>query len=142
MSDATETTAPAADLFTEMLRIQGEAARQVMDSVMPMATEAAPGSQALDQWRDAALKLQQMWLDFQEQQALPQMPAPLFADPSQWLGMMQGWYQAMPLLDPARQAKIWQEGVALWEEVMAQYGMGPKPDPDGPDVHLPRSDRR
>ena len=100
---------PAADLFTQMLRIQGEAARQVMESVMP-AADAEPGAAAVHEWRDSALKLQQMWLDFQQQQSLPQMPAPLFADPAQWLGVMQGWYQAMPLLDPERQAKLFADG--------------------------------
>jgi len=141
MSDTTDTQIPAADMFTEMLRIQGETARQAMEAAFQVP-DVAPGAEALDQWRDAALKLQGMWLDFQSQQALPEMPAPLFADPAQWMGMMQGWYQALPLLDPERQAKLFAEGVSLWEDVMAQYGLGPKTDPDGPEIHLPREDRR
>src|SRR5207253_9147019 len=94
------------------------------------------------QWGEAARKLQQMWLEFHQQQAVPEMPAPMFADPAQWLGAMQGWYQTMPLLDPARQAQIWADGMALWEDVLAQYGMGTRPDPDGTEVQLPRNDRR
>jgi polyhydroxyalkanoate synthase len=39
---------------------------------------------------------------------------------------MQGWFQQMPLLDPRRQAEILAEGMALWETVLAQYGLGPK----------------
>jgi polyhydroxyalkanoate synthase len=138
MTDAGTPSAPASDVFTEMLRIQGDAARQMVESFAP----AEGGAQTMAEWSEAALKLQRMWLDFHQQQAAPLMPAPLFADPAQWLGLMQGWYEAMPLLDPTRQAQIWQEGVALWEDVLAQYGIGPKPDPDGPEVHLPRKDRR
>src|SRR6476469_745910 len=141
MSDTTETEAPAADMFTEMLRIQGETARQAMEAAFQVP-DVAQGAEALDEWRDAALKLQGMWLDFQRQQSLPEMPAPLFADPVQWMGVMQGWYQALPRLDPERQANLFAEGVALWENVLAQYGRGPKTDPDGPDIHLPREDRR
>ena len=132
-----ETEAAPADLFTEMLRIQGEAARQMMATVMP-----AEGDAALGQWSEQALKLQAMWREFQEQQAVPEMPLPLFADPAEWLGVMQGWYQQMPWLDPERQAKLMAEGAALWEQVLAQYGIGTQPDPDGPEVHLPRQDRR
>ena len=136
MSETPE--APAVpDLFTEMLRIQGEAARQMMATVMP-----ASGDAALGEWGEQALKLQAMWREFQAQHAVPEMPLPLFADPAEWLGVMQGWYQQVPWLDPERQARLVEEGAALWEAVLAQYGIGSKPDPDGPEVHLPRQDRR
>jgi polyhydroxyalkanoate synthase len=127
-----------ADTFGEMLRIQGEAARQMMAACLPGA--AVENDTA--QWGDAALKLQRMWLEFQEQQAVPEMPVPLFADPAQWMGLMQGWYQQMPWLDPQRQAKLFEDGMALWQGVLAQYGIGPQADPDGPEVHLPRQDKR
>ena len=52
------------------------------------------------------------------------MPVPLFADPAQWMGLMQGWYQQMPWLDPERQQQLFEEGAALWEDVLAQYGVG------------------
>src|SRR6478735_11536592 len=123
MTESSESSSPSADLFTEMLRIQGETARQLVAGMMPPAGEAA-GEDAMREWGQAALKLQQQWLEFHESQ-VPQMPVPIFADPTQWLGMMQGWYQALPLLDPARQAEIWQEGMSLWEDILAQYGIGP-----------------
>ena len=129
---------PAADLFAEMLRIQGEAARQVVANLEAVGA----GDEAGAEWSEAALKLQQMWLDFHRQQAIPEMPVPLFADPAQWMGMMQGWYQQVPWLDPARQAKLVEDGMALWEDVLAQYGLGAKADPDGPEVNLPRKDKR
>src|SRR5690606_39636067 len=74
--------------------------------------------------------------------AIPAMPVPLFTDPVQWMGLMQGWYQQMPWLDPARQARLVEEGMALWEEVLAQYGIGPGSEIDGPEVRLPRQDKR
>ena len=145
MSETDPQPAPA-DLFTEMLRIQGEAARQAMAAFLPEAAEAVPGDKATSDlgadWGEAAHKLQAMWLEFHQQQAIPEMPVPLFADPVQWVGLMQGWYQQMPWLDPERQVKLMAEGAALWDQVLAQYGMSSQPDPDGPEVQLPRQDRR
>src|SRR5688500_15403769 len=96
-------TKAAADLFTEMLRIQGEAAREMMAAVLPEAVDALPTGAEMSDWGEAALKLQRMWLEFHAHQAVPEMPVPLFADPAEWMGLMQGWYQQMPWLDPARQ---------------------------------------
>ena len=146
MPSAAESPPPAANLFTEMLRIQGEAARKMVAAVLPEVVEALPTGAEMSDWGEAALRLQRMWLEFHEQQGPKllesEMPVPLFADPAQWLGMMQGWYSQMPWLDPERQAKLVEEGMALWDDVLAQYALGPKPDPDGPEVHLPRQDRR
>jgi polyhydroxyalkanoate synthase len=134
---------PTEDLFTEMLRIQGEAARQMMQAVLPEAVEAVPPDAALAQWGEATLKLQRMWLNYHEQQAVPQMPVPLFAEPAQWFGIMQGWYAQVPWLDPQRQAALVSEGAALWEQILGQYGIGPQAAADSdPEVSLPRSDRR
>lgn len=137
-----EAAPPAAELFTEMLRIQGEAARQMLAAVIGDADGATSAGEAAGAWNDAVLKLQQMWLAFHAQHVVPDMPVPMFADPAQWMGVMQGWYQQLPWLDPARQAKLVEEGLALWEDVLAQYGIGPKADPDGSEVHLPRNDKR
>lgn len=132
---------PAAELFSEMLRIQGETARQMLAVLLPEAGES-PNGDAAAEWGEAALRLQRMWLEFHEQQAIPAMPVPLFTDPAQWMGLMQGWYQQMPWLDPARQARLVEEGLALWEQVLAQYGIGPGSGIDGPEVRLPRQDKR
>src|SRR5690606_6490850 len=139
MNDS-DAASPIVDLFTEMLRIQGEAARQAMAAALPGAIEES--GQATAEWGETAVELQRMWLDFHRQQAVPEMPVPLFADPAQWMGLMQGWYQQMPWLDPERQAKLVTEGAALWEHVLAQYGVGAEPRPGADEVELPRSDRR
>jgi polyhydroxyalkanoate synthase len=147
MTDQHPDTTGAADIFTEMLRIQGEAARQMVASCLPEAVDAVPGDAALAEWGAAARNLQKLWLDFHAPHArggpAPEMPVPLFADPAQWFGLMQAWYQHVPLLDPQRQAQIFDEGMALWETVLAQYGIGPKAGEDKtPEVELPRHDRR
>ena len=133
--------AAAADIFTEMLRAQGEAARQMLGTFAPEAAGTVPGEAELAEWGDAAMKLQAMWLDFHHQQALPAMPVPILADPTQWMGLMQGWFQHVPLLDPRRQAEIVAEGLALWEDVLAQYGMGPRGAGQArSELHFPRHD--
>jgi len=133
----------AADIFTEMLRVQGEAARQMLETVAPQAAHAVPSEAELAEWGQAALKLQAMWLDFQAQQAIPAMPVPILADPTQWMGLMQGWFQQVPLLDPRRQSEILEEGMALWEDVLAQYGIGPRATGHAhSELHFPRHDKR
>ncbi|WP_126173869.1 PHA/PHB synthase family protein [Altericroceibacterium xinjiangense] len=132
-------TLDAADVFTEMLRIQGETARQMMESFLPQADKSGPNEDALSQWRDAAENLQRLWVDFHAQQTPPEMPAAFLADPSQWFGLMQAWQQQMT--DTSRQQQLWQEGVTLWEDILALYGMGPKGEKDAIPA-LPRSDRR
>ncbi len=137
-----DTAPPAENLFTEMLRIQGEAARDMMRAVLPEAVETAAPDAALVQWGEAATRLQQMWIDYHEQQVVPQMPVPLFADPAQWFGIMQGWYSQVPWLDPQRQAALLAEGAALWEQIMAQYGVGGGAREADAAIDLPRQDRR
>jgi polyhydroxyalkanoate synthase len=132
------------DIFTEMLRAQGEAARQMMRTFLPEAADAVPGDAQLSEWGESALKLQQMWFEFHRQQAIPDMPIPFLANPAEWFGVMQGWFERTPLFDPRRQAEVFEEGVALWEEVLAQYGVGPKAaeDKNPQEIELPRQDRR
>ena len=109
----------AADIFAEMLR---DAKRGGPRAARP---RRIPDERAVAEWGEAAGQLQKMWLDFHapgEEEI--DVPVPLFADPSQWLGLMQTWYQQMPQLDVQRQQALWSEGLALWEDILAQYGIG------------------
>lgn len=143
MAAMADSPTDAADIFTEMLRMQGEAARQMVGTFVPELSEAMPSDAEITEWGESALKLQRMWLDFCEQQAIPEAPVPLLADPAQWMGLMQAWYRQVPLLDPEFQARLAEEGMALWEDVLAQYGLGPRAGEDrSPEIELPRSDRR
>src|SRR6185437_3796867 len=129
----------SADIFSEMLKMHSEAARQMVSASMP--SEAA-----LAEWGEAAQRLQAMWLDTHQPQGVPEAPVPFLADPAQWMGLMQAWYKQVPMLDPARQQELWQEGVSLWQTILEQYGVGPdgettaKPPKAEPD--LPRHDPR
>ena len=124
----------APEIFAEMLRMQSEAAQAALAATIP-------DERAIAEWGEAAERLQRMWLDFNVPEGAA-APVPLFADPAQWMELVQAWQRQMPWLDPERQAKLAAEGAALWDDILAQYGLGSKPDPDGPEVHLPRSDRR
>ena len=127
----------AAAIFAEMLRLQSEAAQAVIAATIP-------DEMAVAEWSEAAERLQRMWLDFHApaETAAGAAAVPLFADPSQWLELMQAWQRQMPWLDPERQAKLAAESAELWDAVLAQYGLGSQPDPDGPRINLPRTDRR
>jgi len=127
------------DLFAEMLRMQSDAARQLV-------TASMPNEAAMAEWGEAAQRLQSMWFDFHAQEQLPDPPVPFLADPVQWMGLMQAWYSQIPLLDPQRQQKLWQEGMELWQQILVQYGVGPDGEmtdaPPKAEPDLPRKDRR
>ena len=127
----------AADLFARMLQMQSEAAQSVMSATIP-------DPQAVADWGEAAARLQAMWLDFHAPGSdAAEGPLPLFADPAQWMNLVQAWYQQMPMLDPARQQALWEEGLSLWEDILEQYGMGPAGDgKPAKEPRLPRKDRR
>ena len=136
---ATESESETPDIFTEMLRLQSEAARQLVRA-------AIPNEAAMAEWGQAAQRLQSMWLDFHQQESLPEPPVPFLADPAQWMGLMQAWYRQLPLLDPERQQQLWQEGMDLWRDILEQYGIGPDGEMTAaaPEAEpaLPRKDRR
>lgn len=138
-----------ADIFTEMLRIQGEAARQVMEAFAPQAVEALPDKKDIDALGASILEFQQTWfqLNTKSDEDGDSYLAPFMADPAQWMAMMEAWYSQVPALDPERQQMLMEEGVALWEKILAHFTEeGEAADADnaagGKDVHFPRFDRR
>ena len=84
-----------------------------------------------------------MWLEYQaEQLADPQALVP-WMDPARWMGLAQDWYRQMPLADPAQQQALWQEGMEVWQQVLAQYGLGAGGQEEARDAaDMPRRDRR
>src|SRR5687768_6515301 len=96
-----------ADLFAEMLRMQSEAAQAAIAATIP-------DEMAIAEWSEAAERLQRQWLDFQASSlGTGDAKLPLFADPAQWLDMIQSWQRQMPWLDPERQAKLAAESAEL-----------------------------
>jgi len=64
-----------------------------------------------------------------------------YLDPSRWMRMAEDWYQQMPIANPAEQQALFEEGMALWQQVLGQYGLvGEAPPASQPE--LPRKDRR
>ena len=134
-----DSASDAADIFTEMLRIQGEAARQMMQSRVPGGQTPVPDQPAIDAMGDAMMEFQKTWLQF----CLPeeQRPAPMLSTPSNWFEAMRKWSDTMPMLDPAGQQQLWAEGFELWQTVLAQYA-GEGREGAAEALELPRRDRR
>ena len=94
-------------------------------------------------WAEVGAKLQAMWLQYQsEQLSNPQALVP-YCDPARWMALATDWYQKMPLAQAEQQKALMEEGMRLWEDVLGQYGLGPKAaEKHGGEVELPRKDRR
>ena len=137
----------AGEIFAEMLQLQSDAARAAFDGFLgytaEVAAEGEDAAEAIGNWSSAAARMQDMWAEFRAQQQLGNVDLPLLADPAQWMEMMQAWQRQLPLADPVRQQALMREGYELWEEVLGQYGIGPKAKEGAPaEPKLPRSDRR
>ena len=136
MADESRLDGGSPETFAEMMSAQGKAAAELLDSIMPSPAESVP-------WVDIAGRLQSMWLEFAAEQATKTGELPgHYVDPGKWLAVLEGWYKQMPLADADAQKKLWGDGLALWETVLGQFGIGPKADTATEDPTLPRSDRR
>ena len=141
MNDKSQSGGDTPDLLGTLIQTQTAAVTQLLGQFMP----TAPGNAAdTAHWMDVGQRLQSMWLDFQADQASRATKPPAhFADPAKWLATVEGWYRQMPLARPETQQRLWTEGLALWETVLGQYGVGPKAgEAGGAAPVLPRSDRR
>ncbi|KPL68693.1 poly(R)-hydroxyalkanoic acid synthase [Erythrobacter sp. SG61-1L] len=141
----------SARLYTEMLKAQGEAARAMFGHFLSDADQKLPVGEEIEQWAQtmggAAAEWQEMWQRFQQQQALPEHLPAIMANPGQWWEAMEEFYRQVPIANPEKQQAMWREGMELWEEVLGQYGIGPKAkeagDGDGNrEPLLPLHDRR
>ena len=137
-------TADPAETFAEMLKVQGETASHILGQFLPGAQLPVPGKEEIAAWAASAGELQKKWLEFQQQAELPDRLPSVLAEPAQWFEYLGALYRQVPWADPEKQAKMWSEGIALWEDVLGQYGIGPKAadDPDPQVVDLPLKDRR
>ena len=145
MPKKTPSSDQAADIFTEMLQIQGEAARQVMQSFAPDATDSLPGNDVYAEMGKAMLQLQETWLGPQFPGNEKPQAAPLLSDPKAWMEAMQTWSKTVPLLDMDQQQRMWSEGMGLWQQILEQYNPVASELPDGAKdgaPKLPRKDRR
>jgi len=134
----------ASDVLSDLLRTQTAMAKAFFGQLLPgmKVTEGEAADAA--QWTEIGQRLQRMWLDYQrEQMQATAGPTAYFSDPGRWLAAAENWYRRMPLSDAATQKRLWEDGLALWESVLGQYGIGPRAGEarsEGPS--LPRADRR
>ncbi|MEP3145291.1 PHA/PHB synthase family protein [Qipengyuania citrea] len=131
------------DPFTNLFEAPAKFARALF-APMAEATGGNPlSAEDMRHWAEVGTKLQTMWLEYQaEQLADPQALVP-WMDPARWMGLAQDWYRQMPLADPAQQQALWQEGMEVWQQVLAQYGLGAGGQEEARDAaDMPRRDRR
>lgn len=131
--------AGVADIFTEMLRAQGEATRQALATFAPGAAGLVPGNAAIDAMGAALVQWQEMWLGKQLPGRGTDLPvhAPLLADPAGWMEAMQALAASSPFADPAQLQSLTGEWLGLWETILGQYREAGDAAPQ-----LPRKDRR
>ncbi|OCC25402.1 class I poly(R)-hydroxyalkanoic acid synthase [Croceicoccus estronivorus] len=131
-------------LVSQMLAIQGDAAQRWFNQMLPETARKLPDPGDMAEWLDVARRLQNMWLEFQEQRAAAGLPPNPFADPGKWMQIASKFYRQSPLADPQQQEKLWADGLTLWENVLGQYGLGSETEGEGnrAEPKLPREDRR
>ena len=90
------------------------------EAVSPMSP------QDMQHWAEVGTKLQSMWLEYQqEKMADPKAMMPFF-DPTRWMSLAENWVSQMPIAQVEQQKALFEQGMALWEQVLGQYGIGPK----------------
>ena len=134
-------------MFEKLREMQGETlqnfGQQMFGQLLPGAPATLPQPADAQQWAMVGGKLQKMWLDYAAEQVTKGQPAMarLF-DPVQMAQQMQTWWQQLPMGDPAIQKQMWEDGLALWQTVLGQFGIGPAAATGEGEAKLPRSDRR
>jgi len=114
--------------------LAGQITRQA-DELIALMNKAMKDPEQAAQWADAARHIQAMWLEFQADQAFgPEKIKSLVGYQDKWADLAGKWWQALPIADPQVRHQFWQDGLALWQSVLA----GGKDAP----VSLPRKDHR
>lgn len=132
------------EALAEFARTQDQAITTLFGQLGLPSITSGDGGEPGVHWAGVARKLQTMWLDFQAGQInQATRPVPHYSDPVKWVATAEEVLRALPLSDPDKQKRLWEEGLGLFQTVLGQYGIGPQatvPNEDGPQ--LPRNDRR
>ena len=145
MSDPLHDDPPT--MLEKLREMQGDAlqsfGQQMFGQFLPGAPATLPQPADAQQWAMVGGKLQKMWLDYAAEQVAKGQPAMAqMVDPVRMAQQMQGWWQQLPMGDPAIQKQMWEDGLALWQTVLGQFGIGPAAASGEGAAKLPRSDRR
>jgi len=137
----TPATGPA-DLFTGMLRLQGDMTRSVLSAFGDLAMPAwgsSPQAALVEPWTQLAGQLRDLWQGpAAVEEPIAEGVAGWLADPAQWRGVVEGWYRALPLADGETREQMLADGLALWENLLGHLSA----DPSAAAAKLPRQDRR
>lgn len=134
------------DLFAELMMTQAQSALTVFGQMLPQSGASVSESESGD-WAESAARLQAMWADFQVDQMARASAALPFADPFKWTEMAETVLRQLPLTNSDVQRKFWDEGLALTNAVLGQFGIGQgsapnSAAPEGQETQFPRSDKR
>jgi polyhydroxyalkanoate synthase len=145
MADQSGTAGGPAEAFAEIVRAQTDAMADLFAQIVPGTP--APLAQAGDaaaHWAEVGQRMQAMWLDFQaDQLGKAASPPAHYSDPARLMALMESWHRQLPLGNPDTQKQLWDDGLALWETVLGQFGIGPRAGEAGQGgPALPRADRR
>ncbi|MET1757104.1 class I poly(R)-hydroxyalkanoic acid synthase [Novosphingobium sp. RD2P27] len=135
------------DLFAELLMAQAQGALALFGQMLPQSdASVAESERESGDWAESAARLQAMWAEFQVDQMARVSAASPLMDPFQWGQMTETVLRQLPLANPEVQQKFWEEGLALTNAVLGQFGIGQNPaqnpGTEGSEPQLPRSDKR
>jgi len=133
----------AADQMTKIFEDQMKMSQALFAPMLGNMTAPSSAPADMQHWAEVGTKLQTMWMQYQtEQMANPQALVP-YLDPARWMALASSWYKQMPIAQAEQQKALMEEGFRLWEEVLGQYGFGPKAgEKSEGEPDLPRKDRR
>lgn len=127
------------DPFADLYEGPAKLARAMFAPMAQSLEGAEVKPEDMQHWAEVGAKLQTLWMEYQiEKMGQPQAMMPVL-DPARLMALAEGWYKQMPLAAAEQQKALWEEGLAVWESVLGQYGIGPKA---GEESKLPRQDRR
>ena len=140
--------AGAHDALAELIRTQSDAARSLLAPYLPADGERAADPGEAMHWAGVVQKLQAMWLEHQAEQTASAVQAPRGSSGlGQLASLVEGWVRQMPLADPARQLRLIEGGIEVWQAVLGRFGGaadagGGAQSGAQPGAELPRSDPR
>jgi len=132
----------ASDLLNNVLSTQTESLATLFGAMVP--AEGTQEAETAVQWAQIAARMQSIWTEFQvEQLEKVKDSPPHYADPVKWVATAEAVFRQLPLANPEVQQNLWEEGLALTNAVLGQYGLGPKAAGKAEEApELPRKDRR
>lgn len=132
----------ASDLLNNVLSTQTESLATLFGAMVP--AEGTQEAETAVQWAQIAARMQSIWTEFQvEQLEKVKDSPPHYADPVKWVATAEAVFRQLPLANPEVQQNLWEEGLALTNAVLGQYGLGPQAAGNAEEApELPRKDRR